>query len=74
MKTDEVKLLVAIDIGTAHSGYSYSFLNNPGDVICSSFDGLTKTPTSVLVDKYGIHIIPLLTKGHIVGLWYCVQF
>ena len=51
MIVDDAKLVVAIDIGSTYSGYAYSCVSNPDQVICSSFGGSEKTPTSVLVDK-----------------------
>lgn len=51
MTADDVKIVVAIDVGSTYSGYAYSFAADPSHVTCSCFDGNPKTPTSVLVDK-----------------------
>lgn len=54
MLPNNIKLVVAFDVGTTHSGYAYSFTNKPEEINVGSFKGRppnTKTPTSLLLNK-----------------------
>ena len=57
MSTDDFVVVVAIDIGTTYSGYSFSTKSNPSNIRSNKNWGekqgfaAYKTPTCVLLDK-----------------------
>ncbi|XP_056000850.1 heat shock 70 kDa protein 12B-like [Ostrea edulis] len=56
-KTDEKLVVVAIDVGTAYSGYAFSFRSKPDEIYVNNWathagEGFTpKTPSSILLDS-----------------------
>ncbi|KAH3832325.1 hypothetical protein DPMN_105610 [Dreissena polymorpha] len=60
MSSSSIKLTIALDIGARHSGYAYSLTDDPGNVVCSSFGDVTRTASSILLNKDG----QFLSFGH----------
>ncbi|KAH3817232.1 heat shock 70 kDa protein 12A-like [Dreissena polymorpha] len=73
----DVRVVAAIELGTTHSGYAYSFSNDPNNVVINknwlsgglySFTA-TKTPTIVLLDNNGeFHSFGYDAEAHFLSL------
>lgn len=56
MLPGNAKIVVALDVGTTYSGYAYSFVSKPDNIITCSFAECPpnkKTPSSLLLNKGG---------------------